>query len=266
MESAQKSEFFRRSATSIGIDGELAGTIEEEFSEEQRKQIIRLLHLFENPLLNFLLNGKLARFSEMNQESRERYLFNFASSSLALKRTSFQALKRLVCFTYYGYVPQGEVDNPSWFDIGYRGREPLPGADTKVISSIVPEGQDYEFQCDVCIVGSGAGGSIMAAHLSAAGWKVIVVEAGEYLTSEDFRGQEYEMTERLFRQKGRASTRDLSFSLLEGRAAGGSTIVNWNTSIQPEAWLRKEWEKEGIFSRDFDSDLEFIWKKLKGKC
>ena len=147
----------------------------------------------------------------MDQESREKYLFNFASSFLALKRTAFQALKRLVCFTYYGYVPPGELSNPNWFDIGYMGRRPLPGGDIKAISTIVPS-QDQEFQCDVCIVGSGAGGSIMAEHLSSAGWKVIVVEAGDYLTSEDFNGQEYEMTERLFEQSGRASTRDLSLS------------------------------------------------------
>ena len=40
VESAQKSEFFLRSATSIGVDNELARTIEEEFAEDQRKQII----------------------------------------------------------------------------------------------------------------------------------------------------------------------------------------------------------------------------------
>ena len=41
-------------------------------------------------------------------------------------------------------------------------------------------------ECDVCIIGSGAGGSPIALELSAAGYDVVVLEKGPFLTQADF--------------------------------------------------------------------------------
>lgn len=41
-------------------------------------------------------------------------------------------------------------------------------------------------ECDVCIIGSGAGGSPVALELSAAGYDVVVLEKGPFLTQADF--------------------------------------------------------------------------------
>ena len=46
--------------------------------------------------------------------------------------------------------------------------------------------QDLEESCDVCIVGSGAGGSVLAALLAQQGLEVVVLEAGGAFTSADF--------------------------------------------------------------------------------
>lgn len=41
---------------------------------------------------------------------------------------------------------------------------------------------------DVCIVGCGAGGSVLAKELAERGWRVVVLEAGEWIdTDEDLR-------------------------------------------------------------------------------
>lgn len=264
MESKDKSDFFKRSATSIGVDYELSRIIEQEFSDSQREQATRLFRVFENPFLNLLLNARFTKFSKLDPASREKYLFNLASSTLALKRSAFQALKRLVIFTYYGFTPLGQSTNPNWEEIGYARRE-TDGIVSSKIPTISPE-KDQVFECDVCVIGSGAGGSIISEHLSSAGWKVVVVEAGEYLASQEYSGQEYEMTRRLFEQRGRAATSDLSISLLEGSVGGGGTTVNWNTSIKPESWLLNEWGREGISelsSSKFDSCVSFVWEKLR---
>ncbi|MHB1907282.1 MAG: GMC family oxidoreductase N-terminal domain-containing protein [Nitrososphaerales archaeon] len=260
-------ELCKISATSIGVDKEVIRVIED-LPTDQFNEMRSLLRLFESRFLNLLLNQTFSQFSSLTDEQRETYVLKYALSSLALKRKGFQALKRLICLVNYGYVPSGQRENPNWHEIGYSGR----GQDgiqknTKIIKETIPEA-GKSLSCDVCVVGSGAGGSVIAEHLSARGWKVIVVEAGDYLAAEDFVGkQEYEMTTRLFEQSGRASTRDLSFSLLEGSGVGGSTIVNWNTCIKPEAWLRKEWEEEegvsNLQSSAFDSCIDYIWQELK---
>ena len=47
---------------------------------------------------------------------------------------------------------------------------------------------------DVCIIGSGAGASPVAYELSKAGFKVVVLEKGPYLKTEDFNKDELVVT------------------------------------------------------------------------
>src|SRR6266540_3486662 len=53
---------------------------------------------------------------------------------------------------------------------------------------------DQELSCDVVVVGSGAGGGVVAAELAAAGADVIVLEKGGYAAEADFHHQEAEST------------------------------------------------------------------------
>ena len=50
------------------------------------------------------------------------------------------------------------------------------------------QSQDYE--ADVCIVGTGAGGGVTAEILAKAGLKVILIEEGPLKSSRDFRMKE----------------------------------------------------------------------------
>lgn len=51
---------------------------------------------------------------------------------------------------------------------------------------------------DVCIIGSGAGGAPIAYELSNAGYKVVVLEKGEYYSEEDFNKDELSVSRRDF--------------------------------------------------------------------
>jgi choline dehydrogenase-like flavoprotein len=61
--------------------------------------------------------------------------------------------------------------------------------------TVTPESmRRHEGHVDACIVGCGAGGSVVAKELAEAGWKVVVLEAGEWLsTDDDLRQDEVEM-------------------------------------------------------------------------
>jgi choline dehydrogenase-like flavoprotein len=55
---------------------------------------------------------------------------------------------------------------------------------------------DTQLECDVVIIGSGAGSGIVAVELAAAGHDVVVLERGPYLNESDFSQRELEMLSR----------------------------------------------------------------------
>src|SRR5207245_3489456 len=82
---------------------------------------------------------------------------------------------------------------------------------------------DSELDCDVCVVGSGAGGGTAAAVLAAAGLDVVVLEAGAYYDDADFDGGEYDGYSRLYLNGGGLPSTDQSVGLLAGMCLGGGT-------------------------------------------
>jgi choline dehydrogenase-like flavoprotein len=96
---------------------------------------------------------------------------------------------------------------------------------------------------DVCIVGSGAGGAVTAALLQQAGFQVLVVEEGGHHTKADFHMREDEAFPMLYQEAGTRATKDLGFTILQGRAVGGSTVVNWTTSFRTPETVYAHWKK-----------------------
>jgi choline dehydrogenase-like flavoprotein len=104
---------------------------------------------------------------------------------------------------------------------------------------------DHEVSCDVCIVGSGAGGAVLAAGLCAAGLDVVMLEAGSHRTSADFRAlQEGINTPMLYQDRGARATADLAITVLQGRTVGGSTTVNWTTCFRTPERILEHWATE----------------------
>ncbi len=104
--------------------------------------------------------------------------------------------------------------------------------------------QDLNLECDVVIVGSGAGGGTTAEILVQAGLKVIMLEEGPFKSSSDFRMREREAYPQLYQESASRQTRDKGIVILQGRAVGGSTTVNWTSSFRTPPVTLKHWETE----------------------
>ncbi len=265
---AGDSQFLSRSASDLHVDGLLADAVQHSFQPGNARDFRRILSVIESPLYNLLLTGKPVRFSSLDPASRERYLQGWRDSPVALKRTAFQAVKRLTLFLAYASV-DSSGSNPNWEAIGYPGphREPAVPTPENLRLNPMTFDSDSRLSCDVVIVGSGAGGSVIADSLARSGYKVVVLEQGPYETSETFRQDEMRMMQKLFQQSGTAATRDLSFVLLAGRGVGGGTTVNWNTCLRPPGRVLSEWEDEfgidGVSGERFASFLDDIWRTLE---
>lgn len=108
---------------------------------------------------------------------------------------------------------------------------------------------DQQFSADVVIVGSGAGGGVAAELLSEAGFKVILLEHGALHSSSDFRQQERWAYPQLYQDGAGRKTADQAIGILQGRTVGGSTTVNWTTSIRTPAATLQYWRE--AFAVDF---------------
>ena len=104
--------------------------------------------------------------------------------------------------------------------------------------------------CDVAIVGSGAGAGITAELLARAGLQVVIVEEGPLRSSSDFRQREAEAYPQFYQDSASRKTADKAIGILQGRCVGGSTTVNWTSSFRTPsatlAWWRSHFELTGL--------------------
>ncbi|MCI0711078.1 MAG: GMC family oxidoreductase, partial [Chloroflexi bacterium] len=164
-------------------------------------------------------------------------------SRLNLCRKTFQALKRMTMFLFYG-VTDDTGRNPNWPALGYTlPPNPIP---EEPMSKIEPLDirEDTVLHTDVVIVGSGAGGGVVAGQLADAGVDVIVVEKGGYFAENNFNGDELTSTRNMYENKGLVTSRDLAMMVMAGSTLGGGTTINWSASFHTPDFVLDEWERE----------------------
>ena len=211
----------------------------------------QLLDLLARPLAGLTWWGPLRPFQDLTPAQRERLLQSWASSRLAPLRKGFHALRKLCTFLYYGDAP-ASGPNPAWAALG-----PL--------TPLTPL-TDTAYTCDTLVIGSGAGGGVVAGELAQAGHDVLVLEAGPYLHGADFTQREVDMMGRLYDARGALCTRDGSIGILAGACLGGGTTVNWAGAFRTPDYVLEEWAREHrapqFVSPEFTKSLDAVAQEL----
>ncbi len=122
--------------------------------------------------------------------------------------------------------------------------------------------KDRIIEGDVAIVGTGAGGGITAQILAEAGLKVIMIEEGPYQTASDFHMLESEAYPELYQEVANRKTHDKAINILQGRAVGGGTTVNWTSCFRIPAQTLSHWR--GVYGWDLtDQQLQPWYRKVE---
>ncbi len=101
-----------------------------------------------------------------------------------------------------------------------------------------------QLDCDVAIVGSGAGAGVSAELLVKAGLKVAIIEAGPLRSSSDFKQREADAYTSLYQEAAARKTADKAINIMQGRCVGGSTTINWTSSFRTPADTLAFWGRE----------------------
>ncbi len=101
-----------------------------------------------------------------------------------------------------------------------------------------------ELTADVIVVGTGAGGSILAYELAARGREVLMLERGAHVDPHDFTENEAEQLSNLYADGALTLSKDYTFQVAQGMCVGGSTVVNNAVCLDLPNAVRDRWNEE----------------------
>jgi choline dehydrogenase-like flavoprotein len=249
---------------SARVEDRIAGLLPHKIAEARSG-----LRLFGGVAAALVSVRRATAFYALSAPLQDQMLNAWGESPLPQARTLFQLLRRLALVTHY-------ADPRSHAAIGYRGslfdREPVvpwegpaPAITTRETATPIRRATESwqrtpplrelplgvytaatvrdtsTVKADAIVIGTGAGGAVAAALLAAAGKRVVMLEAGEFMRSDEFNENEGEMTTRLYAEGGLRATDDLAVSMVQGATVGGSTTINWMIMLRTPAHVLEEW-------------------------
>src|SRR5579863_7719396 len=182
----------------------LAADAIDALTPRRNAELVRLLDLLWLPM-------------KAGDAARARVLRALADAPVAQLRAGFAALKRLTLFLAYAESEPGD-ENPTWSRIGYPG----PRGDANAEAASLPlsrASEGEQIRADLVVIGSGAGGGVVASAFARAGKRVVVLEAGGAYDARAFSQRELMISE-LYLDAGLTSTSDLGISILAGATLG----------------------------------------------
>lgn len=234
----------------LGLEGRLSTIYERLPHDQARKDLKLFLGLLRSRAGGLLLFGRPAPFTEMSRDDRSAAFLRMSGHPFSLIRGGAKALKTLVGSLW---VSTEDPEDPpvAWDAMGYPGPDgPAPEVPKPIITLDVES--DVTLNCDVVVVGSGAGGGTAAGVLAGAGLDVIVLESADYHNEADFTHLEADTYNRMYLDKALNTTADGGIVILAGSTLGGGTVINYTTSFGPQVALKKEWDDvagfDGVFS------------------
>ncbi len=126
----------------------------------------------------------------------------------------------------------------------------------------------FDETCDVVVVGSGAGGAVMASILSEAGQRVIVLEEGPYYTPQEYGSfRPTESMRRLWREAGLLAAFGVGqtpvIGLSAGRCVGGSSVLTGGVCFRIPSGFHARWVEDLGLADFSEAAFEPVYREVE---
>jgi choline dehydrogenase-like flavoprotein len=248
-------DFLARSAGDLGAAAQIESLLGSVMVQEEIDALGALLDAFSEQ-----------DFADKALDERTALVHAIAASSPEAK-LGVRQLRALTYLFFYA-LPDEAGSNPNWAALSYPGplAPPPSAADApKTIALERVSGDSAVLEADACVVGSGAGGGVIAAELQRAGLSVLVLEMGQYRNESDFKQLELPGMLELYHGGGLTASEDGSISIFAGSTLGGGTVVNYMNCIRTPDHIRREWAQMGVKGIDdpsYDEHIDAVWERL----
>jgi choline dehydrogenase-like flavoprotein len=254
-EGAAGQAFYARCASDLGVAAQIEGLLAQTALPEEVEAFGQMLDAI-----------GAAGFGAADLDGRTALLHAISDSAPEAK-LGIRQLRAMTFLFFYG-LPDELGQNPNWQAIGYPGplsAPPTPEQAPKTIGVESLAAGTATLEADVCVVGSGAGGGVIAAELARAGRSVLVLEMGSYRNESDFRQLELPGMFELYLGGGLAASEGGEIAVLAGSTLGGGTVVNYMNCIRTPQPIREEWARmgiEGIAEPSYEDHIDTVWGRL----
>jgi choline dehydrogenase-like flavoprotein len=173
----------------------------------------------------------------MSVEARSAYLARMESSRFSIYRDLLLLAKLLAMV---GWSRDPRVRDAVGFESRCAVAPGAPEPEVGGVGDLEPRGAGED--CDVAIIGSGAGGAAAAATLAEAGLDVLVLESGPYVDRGSYPTDVLEGLPLLYRDGGMTiASGKPAIPVPVGRTVGGTTVINSGTCFRAPRDVLEHW-------------------------
>jgi hypothetical protein len=178
-------------------------------------------------------------FSALTLDEAERHLAHLADGGIAQRGLALAATMPLKIAYFDDADVYRELRAPWGFT--------APDEPARWHEQMTTLEADEEITCDAVVVGTGAGGAVMAKELAERGHAVLMIEEGDYYSRKAFTGHAVENLGRFYRDSGATgSVGNCVIPIPMGRLVGGSTAINTGTCWRTPDWVLQRWADQGL--------------------
>jgi choline dehydrogenase-like flavoprotein len=113
---------------------------------------------------------------------------------------------------------------------------------------------------DVAVIGSGAGGAVVAHAAAKANKRTLILERGPYARGKRMSHRDFEMIPLLFKDGGLQTNTSMDMFIMQGSCVGGSTVLANNVLFRPPPDALDAWENLGasLDRAELERSFEYI--------